>query len=487
MNENAAREAVLVRAIETTDDARTLWSEEDRAWASRAAAEVVGGDAAPDVFVARRAALALERLRPRQPAFARALRAAVWRPWIGPALAIAAFALGVAADQIGPTKRVNVLAFPLLALLAWNVGVYALIVLRGAWGLAAARGRQLGPVARLIGRLGHAVPAERTAKDAAVAAALGRFVADWTRTSAPLAAARVARCLHFASFAFALGAIAGLYVRGLVLGYNAGWESTFLDAESVRAVLAFVLGPASALTGIAIAEVPRLEAIRFDTGAVGENAATWIHLYATTVALVVLAPRLALGLGTRLAERRLTARFPLALDDPYYGRLTRQLRTGPARVRVVSYSYQLAPQAVLGLQAIAARIFGANAVTSIADNVTWGGEDEAPADLVPRGALDLAAVVVSLAATPEAENHGAFVGAVAAQVAPGTPLVAIVDEGPFRRRFAQQPARLEERRAAWRDLLATRRLEPVFVDLEAPDLAAAAAAIERAMRVEAAR
>jgi hypothetical protein len=93
-------------------------------------------------------------------------------------------------------------------------------------------------------------------------------------------------------------------------------------------------------------------------------------------------------------------------------------------------------------------------------------------------------VVFSLAATPEAENHGAFIGAVATQVAPATPLVAIVDEASFRRRFAQQPARLEERRAAWRDLLASRRLEPVFVDLEAPDLAAAAAALERVLRMD---
>lgn len=484
MNEHAARAVLLVRAIETTDDARVLWSDEDRAWATRAAAEVVGGDAAPDAFVARRAALVLERLRSREPAFARALRATAWRPWIAPALAVVAFALGIAADQIGPSKRVNVLAFPLLALLAWNLGVYALIALRGLWGLAAARGRLLGPVARLIGRLGHAIPTARGAKDAPAAAVLGRFVTDWTRAGAPLAAARIARCLHFAAFAFALGAIAGLYVRGLVLGYSAGWESTFLGAESVHAILASVLGPASALTGIAVADVPRLEAIRFDAGASGENAAPWLHLHAATVALVVLVPRFLLGVGTWLAERRLAKRFPLALEDNYYSRLTRQLRPEPARVRIVPYSYQLAPPAVLGLQAIAARLFGPNATTSVADNVTWGGEDEAPAGLVPTGQLDLVAVVFSLAATPEAENHGAFIGAVATQVAPATPLVAIVDEASFRRRFAQQPARLEERRAAWRDLLASRRLEPVFVDLETPDLAAAAAALERVLRMD---
>ena len=118
MNEAAARETVLVRAIETADAGRAVWSDEDRAWATRAASEITGSDAAPDTFVARRASLALERLRTRHPAFARALRAVTWRPWIVPVLAVAAFALGIAADQLGPTRRVNILAFPLLALLA---------------------------------------------------------------------------------------------------------------------------------------------------------------------------------------------------------------------------------------------------------------------------------------------------------------------------------------------------------------------------------
>jgi hypothetical protein len=485
MNEAAARETVLVRAIETTDAGRAVWSDEDRTWATRAAGEVTGGDAAPDTFIARRASLALERLRPRHPAFARALRAVTWRSWIVPALAVIAFALGIAADQLGPTQRVNVLAFPLLALLAWNVVVYALIAVRGVWGLVSARGRELGPLARAVARLGRAVPREPLVRDAAVSTVFGIFFAEWARVAAPLSAARVGRSLHTAAFALALGAIAGMYVRGLVLEYRAGWESTFISAEAVHALLAFVLGPASALTGIPIADVPRLEAMRLGAGGTGENAAPWIHLYAATVALVVLAPRFLLGMGTWLGERRLAAHFPLALDDPYFARLTRQLRREPARVRVVPYSYQLAPQAVLGLQAIAARLFGPHAEVSVAPGISWGGEDALPEGLVPAGPHALVAIVFALAATPEPENHGAFLAAVAALAGRAAPVVAIVDESGFRKRFAQQPARLEERRAAWRDLFAARGGEPVFVDLEAPDHAVVDAAIERRLQSEA--
>ena len=76
MDESSALKVVAMRAVETTDTARTLWTDEDRAWASRAAAEVVGADGAPDAFVARRAALAIEKLGVRQPALPRTVRAA---------------------------------------------------------------------------------------------------------------------------------------------------------------------------------------------------------------------------------------------------------------------------------------------------------------------------------------------------------------------------------------------------------------------------
>jgi hypothetical protein len=479
MNEAAAREVLLVRAVETADDARTAWTDADRAWASRAAAEVTGSDAAPPAYLARRASLALERLRERYPSLRRTLRAVTWRPWIAPALALLAFALGLATDYLGPSKRVNILAFPLLALLAWNVVVYAVILVRGAWGLVSPRGRMLGPVARFVARLGRGVPGAPGARDAPIAAAVGAFTAEWTRAAAALTTARVACSLHFAAFAFALGAILGLYVRGLVLQYSAGWESTFLSAEAVHRLLAAVLGPASALTGIPIADAIRLEALQFATGP-GENAAPWLHLYATTVALVVLVPRLLLGLGTWFVERRLAARFPVALEEPYFQRLTRPLGREPARIRVIPYGHQLAPPAVLGLQSIAARVFGTNVEVSASPGVAWGGEDELPGDLLTPGSLAAAAVVFGLAATPEPENHGAFLRAVAAKVGT-TPVIAVVDEAAFRRRFADAPARIDERREAWREFLRGHGFAPVFVDLDAPDLPAAETAVEIAI------
>lgn len=57
MDEHSALDVIVVRAIETQDRARAVWSDAERAWASRAAAGVVGEMAAADVFAAQRAAL----------------------------------------------------------------------------------------------------------------------------------------------------------------------------------------------------------------------------------------------------------------------------------------------------------------------------------------------------------------------------------------------------------------------------------------------
>src|SRR5690606_2460826 len=112
---------------------------------------------------------------------------------------------------------------------------------------------------------------------------------------APGDAARAGALLHAASALFAVGLLAGLYLRGLAFEYRAGWERTFLDADGVRWLLGLVLGPASALTGLALPDAPALADLRFDAGP-GERAARWIHLYAVSVALYVLLPRLLLAL-----------------------------------------------------------------------------------------------------------------------------------------------------------------------------------------------
>ena len=128
MDEHAARDILAVRAIETCDRDRALWTDADRATASQDAAQYVGANAAGAAFLARRASLVLERLDRRHPALVGTLRALGWPRWLTPAVWLAAFVLGLVVDRVGAAGHINILAPPVLGVLAWNVAVYALLL-----------------------------------------------------------------------------------------------------------------------------------------------------------------------------------------------------------------------------------------------------------------------------------------------------------------------------------------------------------------------
>ncbi len=469
MNEAAAARTLLVRAYEREPPSQT-WSQADRQWATEAAARVEGEEAADDAFIARRAALAVERLSTRDPRVARLLASVVWPAWVGWALPVLAFGLGAAADAVGTGRQVNLLAPPLLALLSWNLAVYGVIVVRGIWGLFDARVRGLGPLARALGQVTFVTgAAPRRAGKVAT-----QFLADWAQEAAGLTAARLGRVLHASAAAFALGALGSLYLRGIAFEYRAGWESTFLDAATVKALLDAVLGPAAALTGIGLPDVDGYEQLRFAAG--GANAAPWLHLYAVTVGAAVVLPRLLLALADRWREARLARRFPLPLQQTYFRALVRRLRAEPLAVRIVPYGLQPTAQAALNLQAVLVQAFGPGTTVAIAPTTAYGAEDEAGAAQLA-GTSALLALLFPLTATPEEESHGAFVGRLMA-AAGTTRVIALVDEAAFVRQFGADSERIGERRALWQQFAAARGIAPVFIDLDRPERLAVSARLQ---------
>lgn len=474
MNEAAARHVILVRALETTDSPDKPWNDADAAWASRAAAEVVGSEADADRFLARRGALAVERLGDRDRKFRRLAEGRSWRPWVGSLLVAAAFALGILMDAVGPSRYVNLLAFPLLGLIAWNLLVYLAIFAEGLtrpFRRAPARpGALRRAVARLGGSLGDTLATATSNSPFTV------FRSDWAQASAPLTLQRVSQVLHLSAMAFALGAIAALYMRGLVLDYRAGWESTFLDASQVHLGLSLLLGPAAQLGGLQIPDAQHLESVRLPAGS-GENAAPWIHLFALTLAFSVVLPRALLALISGLRARHMQNRFPLPLGDAYFQRLQRSFSGREARVHVLPYSYAVSPAAALLLQEGVTREFGPRASLSVAPTVAFGEEDALPPGALPATPPSLILALFNLTATPEDENHGAFLAALTAQLPPGTPLAALVDEAGFNARFEAQPKRQEERRRTWTRILEKHAVETAFVDLEGTDPGALAATL----------
>jgi hypothetical protein len=480
MNEAAAREVLLIRAIETTDHEHRLLSREDREHASRAAAELARWRAAErrrpadaDGFVAQRARLLLDRLGERHRALRGPERALAWRHWIDWALPLAALGAGLLFERLADRGQVNVLAFPLLLLLLWNVAVYALVAVGAAAGALrpAAPPRSPRGIAEGLRRVAlHALPRG----NAGFAAALARFGEDWLAASADLTGARIARVLHLSAALFATGAVVGLYIRGLVFDYRAGWESTFLDAPAVHALLSTLLGPAAQALGQPFPSAEQIAALRFGPGAPGESAARWIHWYALTVAALVIVPRLLLAAAAALRAHRLATRFPVDLYAPYFRRLSAAFDDAPASLRVLPYSYTPDAAAAEGLRAIAHHLLGAQARCDLQPMVAYGAEAEAAARIGGSTApVAIDAALFSLAATPEQENHGAFLDVLRPRLA--APHLLLVDDGPYRRRLGAQAgsdARLQERRDAWRAFARSRGWTAVFADLAAPDLAA---------------
>jgi len=471
MDERAALAVTALRAIETTDRERASWTDADRAWASRAAAEVVGEAAEPQAFITTRARVACDRLAERKDPVVRFARGWRWRPWVGSVVALGAFVAGVASNLIGGTRHIDILYSPVLPLVAWNLAVYLLLaigfVLR--YGDTGKPGYLRTAVAWLAGGIHGA----GRARDDVASRALATFTDDWAARAGPIYAARAARILHLGSAALALGVIAGLYARGLVLEYRATWESTFLEPTAVRAIVAAFYAPGAWITRIPVPDIAQVAAIRAPAS---ENAATWMHLMAATLAVIVLLPRLLLAAWTGIVERYRAGNFRIDLADPYFGRLLRGFTNGPVTIDAVPYSFALAEGADVVLASLVGRTLGGNVSVHVLPTVAYGDEAAPPA-LRPSGPHPVLAVF-NATATPEREAHGAFVSTLAAS---GRPLVIVVDEASLAARFGNDARRRDERRALWRTFAAEQGREVVFVDLAHPDVAAAEAAFDAAL------
>jgi len=513
MNEQVARRVALVRAIETADAGHTVLSEDDRKYASRSARELAAWQASDsnsavtqDHFLQQRSEQILKRLAERTPAFAAFQKRALGQPGFWAALPLLALFAGALLDRIADPHRVDLLSAPLLFIIGWNVLVYVVLLV---WALVP--GRQGGWAGQgLLRRLsvGKAVAPRKL--PAALATGMGNFMAEWAQLSEPLTRARLSRTVHLSAAAFALGAVISLYARGLLTQYTAGWESTFLDAVQVHTLLSWLFTPALTvfpfLESFTLADI---EALRFNAHAVistgagavagalpGAAAAApgalsssvgnalgnaagagagerWVHLYGATILLLVILPRIVLAAVAGLRAGRLARRFPLDLEHPYFRKLADSIGAGtPAVLRVLPYSFTLDEARDRGLWAVAAMALGAQARVLLRPTVPYGEEPkEALHDALADGAgATVTAALFNLAATPEKENHGAFLDYLGRHSKRG--VAVLLDESGMLERAAGQAGadtRINERIALWRQFCSFHGAAATVVNLLQPE------------------
>lgn len=461
MNEKTARAILLVKAIEEADQQKEVLTDDDRKYASRTARELAHWQAAESRtaatlpnFLYHRAEQLLKRLASRHKLFNSVAQghSGMWgASWLLPLVALL---VGSMAERFGDAHRVDLLSFPLLGIVAWNLLVYVMIV---AWALLPTRraGLRRGLANRMALGGGH-VPRRLPH---ALASGVLQFMVDWSRRGVRLNMARIARILHWSAAAFAVGAVMSLYSRGIIERYAAGWESTFLDARQVHQLLSLVFKPveqAFGLQGFSLDEVRSLQDWR--ESHVG-NGARWVHLYAAALLLYVVLPRIVLGLIAALRAMLLRQRFPLDLDQPYFHQLSSAAGGEPGLLRVLPYSLTVDEARSKGLDAVAQEMLGDQARVRLLPPASYGSE--APALEGADGVTN--AVLFGIAATPEQENHGVFLAALGR----GKRLVALLDQSAVAARM--DAARLRERIELWREFCILHGAEPKVVDLLAPE------------------
>lgn len=474
MNEQAAREVAMVRAIEMADRKFEILSEDDRRFASRAARELAQWQAAhagtepkPDHFLAQRAGQILNRLTERFPGFAKLHQWPRRLGFLSMGLPVLALLLGVVMHRITDPHRVDLLSAPLLLIIGWNLLVYAGMLVWPLRSLTRARNFKVD-ISHLL-RLGRARLPRKLPQ--VLSGALITFVAEWTQLSGKLTAARVGRTLHFAAALFALGAALSLYAQGYLAQYVAGWESTFLDAGQVHALLAALFKPAMLvfqLQGFSIADI---ESLRFGQPAPVVGGARWVHLYAATLVLLVVLPRTALAGVAHFRARKLSQNFPLDLNQPYFQKLLTSLGGTPGTLRVLPYSFGVDEARDKGLNTLAGLLLGEQARLMLRPRLDYGEEpQDALRDFNPNdGNATLTAVLFNLAATPENENHGVLLDYLVHTSKRG--IAVLIDESSYLERIGTQAggqARIAERMALWRQFCSFHKAPANFVNLLNP-------------------
>ena len=355
MNEEAARRVLLAQSIETVDTQGRLVSQAEREQIDReagAAARTPG--AASDKgtigrFLRARAALVLQTAGKRDRALASLQDVGAGERWLLAGIPLAALLLGIFTDQVVNPHQVNLLSKPLLLLLLWNLVVYALLLARL---LAPRRGQPRPPrfaaLRQWLGGLREWGRRPRHLRGEVTAA----FLMRWHTLTAPLYGWRLARVMHLAAAAWALGVALSLFFGGVWASYGVQWESTFLSAADVHRFLSVLFKPVTTLFPWATFSLEEVRSLRAAgplpspaDAADNLTGRRWVFLYTALLALVIVLPRLALAASAWWRERRLALAVAIDPSDGYYQRLLALL--SPARVQLCLLAHRGEDRAAL--------------------------------------------------------------------------------------------------------------------------------------------
>lgn len=415
MNEQQYRDVLLAKAIETQPPPPgqpPLLSEKDiRQVTERALHELRGnkgqGTRQLERLAIHRADLMLRLASHAQPAITalrRPRRSASLLWW----LPVLALLLGFGVEKIAEPHRINLLTWPLLAIVLWNLLMYAvmgvmslrrLLVRRRAGELDELQAEALRPVAQWWSR--------SRIKDVYLRHIHQRFMQDWAAYS-QARHGRILRALtHVCAAALALGVALALWATGLFTEYRIGWESTWLGPEQMQRLTHLLSWPAQTLLGQPAWSLEQIQQLQNWPEGAQQDGRAWLIAYSVLLALVVIVPRLLLAAWHGVAALGLSKTLHVPLDEPYFQRLTRDLSSQSTHILVHPFSMEMNNPRQQQVLQFAQRHFGAAAHVQFGPVLEYGQGENRFGQTLEGSRPNLQVLLFNMAATPEQETHGA--------------------------------------------------------------------------------
>jgi len=253
------------------------------------------------------------------------------------------FVSGLLSNYLGPVKLIHVVYNPLTILLVWNILVYLFLVLKSFWQISI-------PDIRQNNLSNNSIPEDKEEKEKAKSIS-SNFILDWMiggiykgiiqlksrfvdnnirvtiikkiipafwltykEVAGKSLILRFKSVMNISAIGLLIGALVGVYFRGLFFNYNMIWQSTFVsEPETIRAMLNILFGPASIILEGNWISAETVQTL-LEPG--GTPAGPWIHKMALTTLLIIFIPRAIIALIYNMLAGKSVK--PLDINKPYF-------------------------------------------------------------------------------------------------------------------------------------------------------------------------
>lgn len=480
MKASSVRDIVFAHAIETAAPHESLPTAARCNTITQESLHALGsgGKTAFTVFLQERAKRIIAQAQ--LPADIRALwlQSAGISRWAVIGVLVAALVLGYVGHAVTDPHRVDLLSPSLIGIVLWNLLVYGLLIVAGLRKLFRRQPQVVLPLAPTQVSANHGAEASSAPggwmqklafKRSQLMAGTGlrklalNFERNWWQISRRQRHAQWLLCLHLAAALLALGALASLWITGLTREYQVGWESTFLSPAAVQSCLNLLFAPLHWLLGTAPWSLEQITALQgwVPSGTPGTpevpagvlqfleqptEGQRWVQLYSLLLFVMVIAPRLLLALWQCARMGWMKNHMALPLQQPYFQKLQRDWAGRATQLLVQPYSLDISPEREAALRSHVAQHYGAGAQLSLLPVLAYGSPLPAAANGEGQQVL-----LLNLAATPEAEIHGALLSQVFQLWGAQTDIWLWAAD--FRARNTGAPSRVQEREQLWQDFV----------------------------------